>query len=124
MARKFRVQYPGAIYHVMNRGDQREAVFRDGEDRQKLLATLGEACRKTEWPVVAPPPFLPRRAICNLENLPGEHTLPSPLKDASWGRQARIWGGLSPGGAEQGSGRRMSYSLRGGASDVGSQILA
>jgi hypothetical protein len=41
MARKFRVQYPGAIYHVMNRGDQRKAVFRDDEDRQKLLATLG-----------------------------------------------------------------------------------
>ena len=55
MAREFRVQYPGAIYHVMNRGDQREAVFRDDEDRQKLLATLGEACRKTEWPAVAPP---------------------------------------------------------------------
>ena len=38
MAREFRVQYPGAIYHVMNRvmnrGDQREAVFRDDEDRR------------------------------------------------------------------------------------------
>jgi hypothetical protein len=34
MARKFRVQYPGAIYHVMNRGDQREAVFKDDEDRR------------------------------------------------------------------------------------------
>jgi hypothetical protein len=56
----------------MNRGDQREAVFRDDEDRQKLLATPGEACRKTEWPAAAP--FLPGRAICNLENLPGEHT--------------------------------------------------
>jgi hypothetical protein len=27
MARKLRVQYPGAIYHVMNRGDRREAIF-------------------------------------------------------------------------------------------------
>ena len=52
----------------MNRGDQREEVFRDDEDRQKLLATLGEACRKTKWAAAAP--FLPRRAICNLENLP------------------------------------------------------
>ena len=25
MARKLRVEYPGAIYHVMNRGDRREA---------------------------------------------------------------------------------------------------
>jgi len=29
VARKLRIQYPGEIYHVMNRGDQREAVFRD-----------------------------------------------------------------------------------------------
>jgi len=26
MARKLRVEYPGAIYHVINRGDRREAV--------------------------------------------------------------------------------------------------
>ena len=28
----------------MNRGDQREVIFRDDEDRQKFLSTLGEAC--------------------------------------------------------------------------------
>jgi hypothetical protein len=27
MARKLRVEYPGAIYHVMNRGDRREPIF-------------------------------------------------------------------------------------------------
>jgi putative transposase len=27
MARKLRLQYPGAIYHVMSRGDRREPVF-------------------------------------------------------------------------------------------------
>jgi hypothetical protein len=32
MARKLRVQYPAAIYHVMNRGDHSEAVFRDAHD--------------------------------------------------------------------------------------------
>ena len=53
MPRKLRIQYPGAMYHVMNRGDQREAIFRDDEDRQKFLATLGEACQKTEWQVHA-----------------------------------------------------------------------
>jgi hypothetical protein len=29
MSRKLRIEYPGAIYHVMNRGDQREDIFRD-----------------------------------------------------------------------------------------------
>jgi REP element-mobilizing transposase RayT len=53
MARKFRVEYEGAIYHVMNRGDRRELIFLDDEDRQRFLDTLGEACCKTGWQVHA-----------------------------------------------------------------------
>src|ERR1035437_3112793 len=53
MSRKLRIEYPEAMYHVMNRGDQREDIFRDDEDRQKFLFTLGEACAKTEWEVHA-----------------------------------------------------------------------
>src|ERR1039458_3745263 len=53
MSRKLRIEYPGAMYHVMNRGDQREDIFRDEQDRQKFLSTLGEACAKTEWQVHA-----------------------------------------------------------------------
>jgi hypothetical protein len=37
----------------MNRGDQREDLFRDDEDRQRFLSTLGEACAKTDWQVHA-----------------------------------------------------------------------
>jgi hypothetical protein len=29
MARKLRVEYEGAIYHVMSRGDRREPIFKD-----------------------------------------------------------------------------------------------
>ncbi len=38
MAMEFRIEYPGAMYHVLNRGDQ--DIFLDEEDRQKFLATL------------------------------------------------------------------------------------
>jgi hypothetical protein len=41
MARKLRAEYPGAIYHVMNRGDRREAIFEDDQDRESFLETLG-----------------------------------------------------------------------------------
>jgi len=41
------------MYHVMDRGDQREDIFQDDEDRQWFLSTLGEACGKTEWPAHA-----------------------------------------------------------------------
>jgi len=53
MARKLRVEYPGAVYHVMNRGDRREPIFRDDEDRQQFIRTLGQACGKTGWAVQA-----------------------------------------------------------------------
>ncbi len=44
VARKIRIEYPGAIYHLMNRGDRREAIFKDDLDRRRFLDTLGEAC--------------------------------------------------------------------------------
>ncbi|MCW5551574.1 MAG: transposase [Verrucomicrobiae bacterium] len=53
MARKLRVQYPGAIYHVLNRGDRREEIFKDDQDRERFLETLGEVCAKTGWQVLA-----------------------------------------------------------------------
>jgi len=51
MARKLRVEYEGAIYHVMNRGDRREAIFLDEEDRELFLRTLSETCGKTGWQI-------------------------------------------------------------------------
>jgi putative transposase len=53
MARKLRVEYEGAIYHIMNRGDRREAIFRDDGDRLLFLETLAQACQKTDWQVHA-----------------------------------------------------------------------
>jgi hypothetical protein len=48
-----RVQYPGAAYHVMNRGDRREPIYADDQDRLLFLDTLAEACEKTDWQVAA-----------------------------------------------------------------------
>jgi REP element-mobilizing transposase RayT len=53
MARKRRLQYPFAIYHVMNRGDRREVIFLDDADRELFLETLGQTCAKTDWQVHA-----------------------------------------------------------------------
>jgi REP element-mobilizing transposase RayT len=53
MARKLRVEYPGGIYHVMSRGDRREPIFNDDQDRELFLETLGQACAKTGWQVHA-----------------------------------------------------------------------
>ena len=53
MPRQMRVQYAGAIYHVMSRGDRRENVFLDDVDRQDFLKTLAETCQKTGFQVHA-----------------------------------------------------------------------
>jgi putative transposase len=53
MPRQLRIEYPGAIYHVMNRGDHREPIFGDDADRMRFLETLGEVCAKTDWQVHA-----------------------------------------------------------------------
>jgi len=53
MPRRLRLEYEGAIYHVMNRGDRKEEIFLDDQDRERFLETLGEACAKTGWQVHA-----------------------------------------------------------------------
>ena len=49
MARPLRIEYAGAVYHVMARGNQGQPIFRDEQDRLRFLETLGEACGKTGW---------------------------------------------------------------------------
>src|SRR5438876_8230976 len=53
MPRKLRVEYPGAMYHVMSRGNRRQGIFLDDVDRHDFLKTLAEVCQKTAWEVHA-----------------------------------------------------------------------
>ena len=53
MARAVRIEYGGAFYHVMARGNRLERIFRDEADRLLFYQTLGEACERTGWRVHA-----------------------------------------------------------------------
>ena len=53
MARKAHVEFEGAVYHVLDRGDRREAIFKDDADRRRFLETLAEVCQRTGWRVHA-----------------------------------------------------------------------
>ncbi len=46
MARPLRIEYPGASYHVMNRGNQRQKVFYSASHYELFLDKLGESCVK------------------------------------------------------------------------------
>jgi putative transposase len=53
MARRLRLQYPGAIYHVMSRGNGRQDIVRDDDDRDRLQQELGRAAVRCGWKVYA-----------------------------------------------------------------------
>ena len=53
MPRQARVEYEGAIYHVMARGDHREKIVHDDEDRRRFEATLGEVIERMGWVLYA-----------------------------------------------------------------------
>ena len=40
MARPLRIEYPGAVYHVTGRGNDKKAIFRTDADRMAFLDTL------------------------------------------------------------------------------------
>ena len=46
MPRKKRVWYPGAVYHIMTRGNRRSDVFKDEEDYQVYLTVLRQTMEK------------------------------------------------------------------------------
>ncbi|WP_226894848.1 transposase [Luteolibacter marinus] len=53
MARPTRFQYPGAVYHLMARGDGGKAIFETDEDRVVFVARLGDVCTSHGWRVHA-----------------------------------------------------------------------
>lgn len=49
MARALRIQYPGSIWHVTARGNERRSIVSDDADRRLLLDLLGEAVERFQW---------------------------------------------------------------------------
>lgn len=49
MARPLRIEFAGALYHITSRGDRREAIFEDDEDRKAFLAVLAEVVERCNW---------------------------------------------------------------------------
>ncbi|MFZ5645381.1 MAG: transposase [Bacillota bacterium] len=70
MARKPRVQYPGAFYHIIVRGNQRQNIFLDDADRLEYIKRLKRykqkcgfvlyACKTTEQQIVGDERFIDR----------------------------------------------------------------
>ncbi|MCI0507543.1 MAG: transposase [Gammaproteobacteria bacterium] len=53
MARPLRLEFHGALYHVTSRGDGREAIYLDDEDRKMHLAVLADVVKRFNWAIHA-----------------------------------------------------------------------
>lgn len=46
MARPLRIQFPGAVYHISSRGNERKAIFKSRRDRAKFIEYLQSATER------------------------------------------------------------------------------
>jgi len=49
MARPLRLEYEGAVYHVTSRGNAREEIFLDDDDRSRFLVILSDVVKRHGW---------------------------------------------------------------------------
>ncbi len=49
MSRPVRIEFPDALYHVTSRGDRREPIFDDDQDRRSFLTTLEQVVNRFNW---------------------------------------------------------------------------
>lgn len=49
MARPLRIEYPGAVYHLITRGNSNNVIFRDDRDRNLFLSILNEVVKRYNW---------------------------------------------------------------------------
>ena len=53
MARRLRIQYEDAIYHVMARGNGRQDIVEDDADRERLMTCLERVVARSGWVLYA-----------------------------------------------------------------------
>jgi len=49
MARPLRIEYPGAIYHITSRGNNKSPIFKDDHDRESFLNTVRHVNKRYNW---------------------------------------------------------------------------
>ena len=53
MGRAWRIEYEGALYHILSRGNEQKDIFYDDQDRLLFLETIGEMSERFEIDVFA-----------------------------------------------------------------------
>ena len=53
MGRAWRIEYEGALYHILSRGNEQKDIFYDDQDRVLFLKTMGEMAERFKIDVFA-----------------------------------------------------------------------
>ena len=53
MSRPWRIEYEGAFYHLLSRGNERSDIFIDETDRMRFLDTVGEMSERFDIDIFA-----------------------------------------------------------------------
>jgi len=53
MARPLRIEFPGAVYHVTSRGNEKRRIFKSDRDRKAFLEFLGQTAKRFGWSITA-----------------------------------------------------------------------
>lgn len=53
MSRAWRIEFEGALYHILSRGNERRDIFFDDDDRRRFLDSIGDMAQRFEIEVFA-----------------------------------------------------------------------
>jgi REP-associated tyrosine transposase len=78
MSRPLRIEYPGSLHHVTSRGNARQSIYWDDNDRESFLKLVGVSVRRFDWILLA------YVLMSNHYHLVVQLTLPSLSRGMQW----------------------------------------
>jgi putative transposase len=91
MAKPLRIASAGALSHSTSRGDRREAIFADDDDRERFLGALAAVGERSSW-------------VCHADCLMSNHLVVATL-EGNLSQGMRHWNGVYPQASSRRQGR-------------------
>jgi len=51
MSRPLRIEFEGAFYHIISRGNEKSVIFRDTKDRKNFLEIIELLVKRYHWKI-------------------------------------------------------------------------
>ncbi|MDA3896321.1 MAG: hypothetical protein PF482_09255 [Desulfobacteraceae bacterium] len=81
MSRSWRIEFDGALYHILSRGNEQQKIFADDQDRNLFLELIGEMSARFD--IIESPEYL-LRLSCYIHRNPLRAKMVKRLADYRW----------------------------------------